>query len=83
MLCDLDSVISLKSNYLHSRSLNTEFLITRAAATFGLPSDCSFDPATSSHHHDSLHGLHPSDAPLHSITLALTKACDDTSRGFL
>ena len=83
MLCALDSVISLNSNSLHSRSLNTEFPITRAAATFGLPSDCSFDPATSSRHHDSLHGLHPSDAPLHSITPALTTACDDTSRGFL
>jgi hypothetical protein len=68
MLCALDSIISLNSNSLHSRSLNTEFLITRAAATFGLPPDCSFDPTTSSCHHDSLHGLHPSDAPLHSIT---------------
>ena len=52
MLCDLDSVISLKSNSLLSRSLNIEFLITRAAATFGLPPDCSFDPASSSRHHD-------------------------------
>jgi hypothetical protein len=37
MLCNLDSVISLRSNSLHSRSLNLNFPITRALATFGLP----------------------------------------------
>ena len=85
MLCDLDSVISLNSNSLHSRSLNIEFRIIRAAATFSLPStNCSFDPATSSRHHANTHGLqHLSDANLTSITSALTTACDGTSRGFL
>ena len=34
MLYDLDSVIFLNSNSLHSRSLNLNFLITRAAAIF-------------------------------------------------
>jgi hypothetical protein len=82
MLCDFDSVISLNSsNSLHSRSLNIEFPITRAAAIFGFPSDCSFHPVTSSHHHDSTHGLHhPSDATLISFTPALTTSCDDTSQ---
>jgi hypothetical protein len=72
MICYLDSVISLKSNSLHSRSLNTEFPITHTAATFGLPPDCFFDPATSSRHHDSLHGLHPSGAPVTTIELVVT-----------
>ena len=43
MLCDLDSVISLRANTLHSRSLGVDFPISRAAATFGLPPDCNFD----------------------------------------
>ena len=85
MLCDFDSVISLNSNSLHSCSLNIEFPIACAATMFGLHPDFSvFDPATSSRHHESTHGLHhPSDATLTSFVPALTTACDDTSRGFL
>ena len=84
MLCDFDSVISLNSHSLHSCSLNIEFPIARAATMFGLPPDCSFfDPATSSHHHASTHGLHHlSDATLTSFIPVLTTACDKTSRGF-
>jgi hypothetical protein len=37
MLCDLDAIISLRANSLHSRALNLDFPITRAAANFGLP----------------------------------------------
>jgi hypothetical protein len=51
MLCDLDSVISLQSNSMHSRTLHRDFPITRAAASFGLPKDVSFDPATASRQH--------------------------------
>jgi hypothetical protein len=88
MLCDLDSVISLRSNTMHSRTLHRDFPITRAAASFGLPSDCSFDPAAASRHHDaSLCGPPPSSA---ASTLAfdspapvLATATDDTSLGFL
>ena len=59
------------ANSLHSRYLNIQFPITRAAATlFGLPSDCSFNPATSSRHHVSTHapfiGCYPN--LLHSCT---------------
>jgi hypothetical protein len=39
MLCELDSVISLRSNNMHSRTLHRDFPINRAAATFGLPKD--------------------------------------------
>jgi hypothetical protein len=85
MLCDLDSVISLRSNSLHSPSLNLHFPITRAAATFGLPPGCSFDPASASRHSASTCGLlsnpfthHP---PTPSAILAI--ASDDTSLGYL
>jgi hypothetical protein len=37
MLCNLDAVISLCSNLMHSRSLNHDFPITQAAANIGLP----------------------------------------------
>jgi hypothetical protein len=82
MLCDLDSVISLTSNSLHSRALSTDFPITRAAATFGLPPDCTFDPASASRAHASTCGLDlpPPDLPA-SPPLALAR--DDTSSGYL
>jgi hypothetical protein len=48
MLCNLDLVISLRANSLYSSVLDRQFPITRAAAVFGLPSGCIFDPATSS-----------------------------------
>jgi hypothetical protein len=48
MLCDLDAIISLRSNLMHSRALSPNFPITGAAANFGLPSDCSFNPAAAS-----------------------------------
>jgi hypothetical protein len=51
MLCALDSVISLRSNTMHSRTLNHDFPISRVAATHGLPAHCSFDPATADRAH--------------------------------
>jgi hypothetical protein len=85
MLSTLDSVISLNSNSLHSRALNTDFPITRAAAAWGLPPNCTFDPASASRQHASTTGLSPcpnasSSAP---VTPALATAQDDNSLGFL
>jgi hypothetical protein len=40
MLCDLDSVISLRANSLYSSVLDCQFPITHAAAVFGLLSGC-------------------------------------------
>jgi hypothetical protein len=48
MLCDLNAVISLRSNSLHSRALAHDFPITRAAANFGLPQGCLIDPDSDS-----------------------------------
>jgi hypothetical protein len=49
MLCNLDSVvISLSANSLYSSTLDRQFPITCDAAVFGLPSGCTFNPATSS-----------------------------------
>jgi hypothetical protein len=86
MLCDLDSVISLRSNSLYSRSLDLEFPITRAAATFGLPPGCTFDPATAARNHASACGLDPSVAsrlPSPPLHLPSATALDDTSLGYL
>jgi hypothetical protein len=87
MLCDLDAVISLRSNSMHSRALNIDFPITRAAANFGLPPDCSFDPAAASRHQASTCGLLSSPATsalaLAPPVTALATATDDTSLGFL
>jgi hypothetical protein len=85
MLSTLDSVISLNSNSLHSRALNTDFPITRAAAAWGLPPNCTFNPASASRQHASTTGLSPcpnasSSAP---VTPALATAQDDNSLGFL
>jgi hypothetical protein len=87
MLCDLDSVISLRTNSLHSRALNVDFPITRAAAAFGLPFGCLFDPDSTARNHASTRGL-PSAAsmslPLAApITPTLATAVDDSSLGFL
>jgi hypothetical protein len=90
MLCDLDAVISLRSNSMHSRSLNCDFPITRNAAKFGLPAGCSFDPAAASRNHASTLNLTPSAAAFASASAAvlsnnstLATATDDTSLGFL
>ena len=87
MLCDLDAVISLRSNSMHSRALSLDFPITRAAATFGLPPGCLFDPSDSARTHASTCGLSPSAA---SSVLAFgppvapsASATDDMSLGFL
>ena len=87
ILCDLDSVISLRSNTMHSRTLHCDFPITRAAASFGLSSDCTFDPADASRNHAaSLCGLPPSSATsllaLAPPVPVLATATDDTSLGF-
>ena len=87
MLCDLDAIISLRSNSMHSRTLNLDFPITRAAASFGLPPDCSFDPAAASRNNASTCGLLPPSAASGSApappTSVLATATDDTSLGFL
>jgi hypothetical protein len=84
MLCDLDSVISLRSNSLHSRSLNLDFPITRAAATFGLPTGCTFDPAASAREHRSRCGRDVVSNPaLPPLIHAHATASDDSSSGYL
>jgi hypothetical protein len=87
MLCDLDAIISLRSNSMHSRALNLDFPITRAAAHLGLPTNCSFDPATASRNHASTCNLLPpstaSALAITSPTPALATALDDMSLGFL
>jgi hypothetical protein len=88
MLCDLDSIISLRSNSMHSRTLNRDFPIIRAAATFGLPPTCSFDPADSTRNRAASLLGPPSAAAASLLSLApsaplLATATDDTSLGFL
>jgi hypothetical protein len=85
MLCDLDSVISLRTNNLHSRALNVDFPISRAAATFGLPPDCTFDPISSARNHASTCGLLPTPAstPIVPPSPILATATDDMSLGYL
>jgi hypothetical protein len=87
MLCDLDVIISLRSNSMHSRTLDTDFPITRSAATFGLPDGCLFDPAACARNHASTCHLLPS-APASTLTINpsaphFASATDDTSLGFL
>jgi hypothetical protein len=87
MLCDLDAVISLRTNSMHSRALNLDFPITRSSATFGLPADCLFDPADSARNHASSCGL-PSSAttsalPIGPPSAPSASATDDMSLGFL
>jgi hypothetical protein len=87
MLCALDSVISLRSNSMHSRALNLDFPITRAAANFGLPPNCTFDPASASRNHTSSCGL-PNSVSASALATAplrhsLATATDDLSLGFL
>ena len=82
MLCDLDSIISLTLNSLHSCALNADFPITRAATSFGLPPDCTSDPASASCAHASTSGLHTSTPDL-SIKLPFALACNDTTNGYL
>lgn len=90
MLCDLDAIISLilPSNLMHSRALNADFLITHDAATFGLPSGCTFDPTSASRNNAGSLGLGPpAAAPDHAAAAptasALAIAQDDLSLGFL
>jgi hypothetical protein len=87
MLCDLDSVISLRSNSMHSKALRLDFPITRAAANFGLPPDCHFDPEAASRTYASKCNLHPligtSTTALANPNPILATATDDTSLGFL
>ena len=77
LLCDFEATICLPTNSLRSPVTNTSFLITRAAATFGLPSNCTFDPAVAAVLPN--HSLSSSSVP----TLRLTTASDDISDGFL
>jgi hypothetical protein len=49
LLTGLESSISLHTNVLHSSYLNADFPIIRGATRHGLPSGCTFDPATSKH----------------------------------
>jgi hypothetical protein len=87
MLCDLDAVISLRSNSMHSRALNLDFPITRSAANFGLPAGCTFDPTSAARNHASTCGLPPSAAAVGFAfappTAGLATATDDMSLGFL
>jgi hypothetical protein len=88
MLCDLDAIISLRSNSMHSRSLNHDFPITRAAAHVGLPPGCLFDPDSASRNHASTCGLLPSAAAsaasvVSSAAPALATATNNMSLGFL
>jgi hypothetical protein len=88
MLCDLDSIISLRSNTMHSRILHRDFPITRAAASFGLPRDCTFDPADASRNHEASLCTPPPSSATSILALAppapvLATATDDTSLGFL
>jgi hypothetical protein len=90
MLCNLDAVILLRSNSMHSQSLNCDFPITCAAANFGLPAGHSFDPAAASPNHASTLNLTPSAAASASAFAAassnnstLAAAADDMSLGFL
>jgi hypothetical protein len=88
MLCNLDSIISLRSNSMHSRTLNRNFPILRAAATFGLPSTCSFDPADASRNRAASLHRPPSSAAASLLALVppvplLASATADTSLGFL
>jgi hypothetical protein len=88
MLCDLDVVISLRSNSMFSRTLNLDFPITRAAATCGLPAGCLFDSAASSRNHASTCGLLPPSAAAAALAVAVpsspfASATDDMSQGFL
>jgi hypothetical protein len=87
MLCDLDAVISLRSNSMHSRALALDFPIARSAANFGLPAGCTFDPASAARNHASTCGL-PASAAAATFALAphtagLAVAADDMSHGFL
>jgi len=77
MLCDLDSIINLRSNSLHSRALTLDFPIARAAACFGLPDGCTFDPAVAARISAASPG------PISSVTPALATAVDDLTLGFL
>jgi hypothetical protein len=87
MLCDLDSVISLRTNSMHSRALNLDFPITRAAASFGLPPGAVFDPDSAARHHASACGLAPSTSMIipsaFPPTPTLATAVDDLSLGCL
>jgi hypothetical protein len=90
MLCDLDAIISLHSNSMHSLSLNHDFPVTQAAANFGLPSGCLFDPDSASRNHASACDMLPSAAAVAvaaavalSATPALATAANDMSLGFL
>jgi hypothetical protein len=87
MLCDLDSIISLRTYSLHSRALSIDFPITRASATFGLPPGCQFDAATAARIHSNTRALGPPLASPDSSpsipSAALAMAVDDMSRGFL
>jgi hypothetical protein len=88
MLCDLDSVNSLRTNSMHSHVLGIDFPITRAAATFGLPQGCLFDPDSASRNHSSTCGLgSAAAAPISDCftapAFALAVAIDDMSLDFL
>ena len=77
-------LFSLRSNNLHSRALGIDFPIIRAAAQFGLPPGCLFDPLAASRNHSSTCNLLPSTlVPELLPTPALAVATDDMSLGFL
>jgi hypothetical protein len=87
MLCNLDAIISLQSNSMHSRAMNLDFPITQSSSNFGLPAGTLFDPADSACNHASTCGLQPS-AAASAFTIeppipSSVMATDDTSLGFL
>jgi hypothetical protein len=83
MLCALDSVISLTANILHSRTLNHDFPITRAAAVVGLPPDCPFDADAARRSFLASSLTSRPGLPTPSFQTVLATASDDHSHGFL
>jgi hypothetical protein len=82
MLCDLDCVISLGANSLHSSVLNLTLPISRAAARHGLPAACTFDASSFKRYRAA--ALTGSPDPAHSVfSPATTIATDDLSSGYL
>lgn len=84
LLHDLDPVIDLGTNSLVSRTLKETFPITRSAVTHGLPTGCTFDPATAAL---SAASTYSSSNQTTTITPepqpVLATATDDHSKGYL
>ena len=87
MLCDLDVVMSLRSNSMSSRALALNFPIARSAFNFGLPPGCLFDPDNSAQTHAGACGLLSSAAAsapaIRPLVAPSASATDNMSLGFL